>query len=374
MATAPSARPSLIPSFLALLVVIFFGYLLYSDLDPSRTEHTINPPIEIIDPPEQTPLTIITADEEAPNNEEITEQEAQVFVENLSPKTNKPITINEYNDQFVRPDSLIAIPELEYRSTTIEALLADKNLAANTPIILNFSSEEHSQTTLSDLARHIEDHTESITIITADEQKLTAPLADLLNRTDLNPDSEITLILEKKHHIKTHFVDLSTLEISPEQPLEAIISHGIQEISINEIIPTETQTSNTLFYLHRVTKNDVQGLWGIIQSGLIDKFRQGLLLEGISQNKDLIQAVIPADADEKLPSGLSSFLGKILSSKVNSSYIYNLKTKAIGFDANLIHPGQQLVLIHFSPEELKKIYQYFSDERNQETETFAITE
>lgn len=374
MSTAPSARPSLIPSFLALLVVIFFGYLLYSDLAPSRTEHTVNPPIEIIDPPEQTPLTIITADDEALNNEEITEQEAHVFVENLSPKTSKAITINEHDDQFVRPDSLIALPDLEYRTTTIEILLADKYLAADTPIILNFDSEEHSQTTLSDLALHIEDHTETITIITTDDKKLTAPLADLLNRTGLDQNSDITLILIKKHSIKTHFADLATLDISPAQPLEAVISHSIQELSLKEMIPESAQTADTLFYLHRVTKNDVQGLWGIIQAGLIDKFRQGLLLEGISQNKDLIQAVIPSDADEKLPSGLSSFLGKILSSKVNSSYIYNLKTKAIGFDANMIHPGQQLVLIHFSPDELKQIYQFFSEKRNHGTEAFAITD
>ena len=46
----------------------------------------------------------------------------------------------------------------------------------------------------------------------------------------------------------------------------------------------------------------------------------------------------------------------------------------MGRDSNVIHPGQQLVVIHFSPEELKQIYQFFSEQRNQETETFAITD
>jgi len=372
MATSRSSKPSLIPAFLALIVVIFFGYLLYTDLSPSRTEHTINPPIEIIDPPEQTPLTIITDTNETLNDEEIIEQEADIFVENLSPKTEKAIVLNEYSDQFVRPDSRISFPDLEHRNTTIASLLADKNLAPDTPITLKFSSEERSQTTLADLALHIEDYTEVITIITAEGDKLTAPLADLLNQEDLDPKALITLVLVKQHSIETRFSDIANIKISPSHSLVATINHGVQEISISEMLPKDAQTTDTLFYLHRVTENDVQGLWGIIQSGLIDKFRQGLRLKGVSQNKDLIQAVIPSDADEQLPSGLSSFLGKILNSKVDSSYTYNLKTRTIGFDANMIHPGQQVVLINFSPDELETIYQFFSEKRNKGTESFAI--
>ena len=373
MATA-SARPSLIPAFLALLAVMFFAYLIYSDLAPSRTtEHIINPPIEIIESPEQPSLTIIDH-VEPQNNEEIIAQEAQVFVANLSPKTNVPIVIDEYNDQFVRPDSIISLSDLEYRGTSIQALLMDENLADDTPITLNFNSEEHSQTTLTELAINIEDHYETITITTADHLTIIAPLADLLKREDLDQHSPITLILTRRHSVQTQFGEIANLKISPSQSLTATISHNVKELSINEIIPNDMQSDDALFYLHRVTENDIQGLWGIIQAGLIDKFRQGLRLNGIGQNKELIQAVIPADADEKLPSGFSSFLGKVLNSKVDNSYIYNFKTQAIGFDANMIHPGQQIVLIHFSPEELAQIYQFFSAKRNQGTETFAITD
>ncbi len=374
MATPASARPSLIPAFLALIVVIFFAYLLYSDLAPSRTiEHTITPPIEIIDTSEQPSLTIIDHIEPQ-NSAEITAQEALIFVANLSPQTDKPIVINEYNDQFVRPDSIISLSDLEHRGTSVQTLLMDENLADNTPITLNFSSEEHSQTTLAELALNIEDHYETITITTADNLTLIAPLVDLLKREDLDQHSPITLILTRRHSVQTQFGEIANLKISPSQSLTATISHNVTELSINEILPKEMSNNDALFYLHRVTEKDVQGLWGIIQAGLIDKFRQGLRLNGIGQNKELIQAVIPADADEKLPSGFSSFLGKILTSKVDSSYIYNIKTQAIGFNANMIHPGQQIVLIHFSPEELAQIYQFFSAKRNQGTQTFAITD
>jgi len=370
MATAPPAKPSLVPSFLALIVVLFFGYLLYSDLNPSRTEHTITPPIDIFEPP----LTILTDESDEPDElgSTVVEQEAKLFVENLSPKTDQPVIVNENNDQFVRSDSVIALPNLEQRSTTIQALLADNDLADDTVIILNFSSEERSQTTLSKLSDNIEDHTETITIISAEGERLTAPLVDLLSRKDLDQNALITLILNKQHSVKTRFADIADIEISPSQSLIATINHSIQELSIQDMLSATTQT-NDLYYLHRVTDRDVQGLWGIIQAGLIDKFRQGLRLEGVSRNKDLIQAVIPSDADEKLPSGLSSFLGKILATKVDTSYSYDLKSHGVNFDIDLVHPGQQLILIKFTPDELKEIYQFFSEKRNQGTETFAIT-
>lgn len=145
-----------------------------------------------------------------------------------------------------------------------------------------------------------------------------------------------------------------------------------QTLSVRNIIQDKQLPDDALFYAHLVTDKDVQGLWGIVQAGLIDKFRQGLHIKGVIPNKDMLQAVIPSDADEQLSSGFSSFLGKILSSKVNSSYIYNFETKKMGKDANSIHPGQQLIMIHFSPNELQHIYQFFSEKRNQDIETFAI--
>ena len=256
MAVVASAKPSLIPAIMALLVLVLFGYILFSDLRPSSsTEHDINPPIEILDSP--PPLTVI----EEPGDLLKKEQEAEAFVSQLAIATTEPINLDENNDQFVRHDSVIALAKTD-----------------------------------------------------------DAPLA------------------------------------------------------IKDIIQDDTMADDALFYVHSVTSKDVQGLWGIVQAGLIDKFRQGLRIRGVSQNKDMLQAVIPANADEQLPSGLSSFLGNILSNKVDSSYIYNLNTQQMGRDSNLIHPGQQLVVIHFSPEELKQIYQFFSEQRNQEIETFAITD
>lgn len=366
------SAPSLIPAFLALFIIILFGYLIYSDLESSRTEHSL-PPIEILDPPEQLPLTIIEDEPETLDSEQVIQQEAELFVEQLSPTTHSSIAINEGNDQFVRHNSLLTLPHVEQRTTSMTALLADPGLQADTPITLDFMTEKQTITTLEQLSNTIEDHTAPITIITADGQVISQPLADILNQQAIDINEEISLFEQQTHHIETTFSELTELKISPDQSLIANITLGANDIAVAELIPVNEQRSDALYYIHRVTDKDGQGLWGIIQTGLINKFREGLQIEGIKKNKELAQAIIPADADEKLPSGLSSFLGKILDNKVDNSYIYNFHTKVMGRNANIIHPGQQVILIEFSAEELASIYQFFSDKRNQGTESFAIT-
>lgn len=368
MATSFS-KPSLIPAFLALFVLGIIAYLLFTDLKPTRIEYNVSPAIEIID----TPLTIINPSAEAPNSEQITKQEAEIFVSNLA-TTEEFITINENEDRFVRHDSVIVLPDLEYVATTKKALIDDKRLNPDTPLTLKYMTHEKVETTLTKLNESVEDKTAIITIINADGKQISAALADLLSQKDLVLDSAITQIVSEKHRIETTVGDLKNISLANEQPLIATITHGSQAVTLKDITLTDSLEDDALFYLHRVTERDVQGLWGIVQTGLIDKFRHGLQIEGIALNKKLIQAIIPADADEKLPSGFSSFLGKILNNKVDNSFVYNLKTRSMGHDANLIHPGQQLILIHFSQIELKQIYQFFSDRRNQGIETFAITD
>jgi len=373
MVKLSAAKPSLVPAIMALMILVLFGYLLFTDSQPSRTEHTLNPPIEIIDP--QPPLTIIESVAPAPTSEEVTEQEAEAFVEALAtPQTQTAIMITEDKDQFVRHDGIISLPKLENRHTTIAELLADESLTPDTELTLSYIAKEKIPTTLIELAKTIEDHTVAITIITEDGTQLTAPLADLLNQGIVDASAAISYIKETKISTQLTIAELAQSDIALDQPLLATINHGSVEIAVKDIIQSGDLPDNALFYLHRVSERDEQGLWGIIQAGLIDKFREGLHIEGISRNKDLMQVTIPADADEQLASGLSSFLGIVLNNKVTSSYIYNFSTQTMGRDPNIIHPGQQLILIHFAANELKQVYQFFSAKRNQGIETFAVTD
>src|SRR6056297_3512505 len=128
MAKSARPAPSLIPAILALIVLIVLGYILFADLQPSRTEHTVNPPIEL----EQSELEII--DEEViksvPDQEQVMEEEASTFVDNLAPtpEEREAVTITEGQGDFVRHDGTIILPNLEQRNTTIDELLKDDSL------------------------------------------------------------------------------------------------------------------------------------------------------------------------------------------------------------------------------------------------------
>lgn len=372
MAKSSRPAPSLIPAILALIVLVVLGYVLFADLQPSRTEHTVSPPIEI----EEPELEIINEQAIAPaiDQQQITEQEATSFVDNLAPEPaeEQAVIITEQQGEFVRHDGMISIPDLEQRDTTVGELMQDKSLAADTPLTLEFTETEKITTTIQALDESTEDKTRVITLEEKDGSRRQAPLADLLKDKSLDNTAPVTVISEHQRTEQTTAGELAESGIAPSQKVIATIDHGVRELSVKDIVPSGELPDNALFYLHRVTEQDRQGLWGIIQSGLIQRFRQGLLLEGIARNKELVQVTIPYDADEPLPNGLSSFLGRILNQKVETSYIYNFSTKTMGHDPNLIHPGQQLILIHFSPEELKRIYQFFAEQRNEQAQSFGI--
>lgn len=372
MAKPVRPSPSLIPALLALLILVVIGYILFADLQPSRTEHTVSPPLELEEPVLET--VTIEDYEPTPERQQVMEEEAAIFVDRLAPtpEDQQVVSVTEQQGEFVRHDGTIAIPRLEHRNTTIGELQLDKTLAADTPLTLHFIEQERIHTTLEQLAKDRDDHHQIITIEQADGNRITAPLADLLNNDALDLAAAITLITEQKRTQQTTAGELAESDIDASQSVIATINHGIEELSVKDIVQSGELADNALFYLHRVTEADVQGLWGIIQQGLIHRFRQGLSLEGIASNRDLVRVTIPADADEPLPTGLSSFLGRILSQKVESSYIYNFSTQTMGHNPNLIHPGQQLILIHFKPNELKRIYLFFAEQRDEQAQSFAI--
>lgn len=372
MAKSARPAPSLVPAILALIILIVLGYILFADLQPSRTEHTVTPPIEIQEPE----LEVISEETIQPalDQQQVMEQEAETFIDKLAPEPaeQQSVTVTEQQGEFVRHDGIIAIPKLEHRDTTVGDLLKDKSLDADTPLTLHFVETEKATTTLQQLDETIEDKTQVITLEQPDGSSQRAPLADLLNDESLDKTAPVTVISEHKRSQQITAGELAESDLSPSQEVTATINRGIEEFSVKKIVQSGELPDNALFYLHRVTERDYQGLWGIIQSGLIQRFRQGMSLEGVAGNKDLVQVTIPADADEPLPSGLSSFLGRILNQKVESSYIYNFNTHTMGEDPDLIYPGQQLILIHFSPAELKRIYLFFAEQRNERAQSFAI--
>lgn len=127
------------------------------------------------------------------------------------------------------------------------------------------------------------------------------------------------------------------------------------QIRLKELLNNPDNPAGTLFYIHGVSSSDQQGLWGIIQHGLIDTFAEGIQLKS-----QLISADIPQQADERLPNSTSSFLGSILDKKVKDTYVYNYHKGILGRNPNIITPGQELIVVTFNPDELIEIYTHFA--------------
>lgn len=141
------------------------------------------------------------------------------------------------------------------------------------------------------------------------------------------------------------------------QNSESAVSAAQQQVVQQQVRQLQQNSDGSLFYVHSVTTDDAQGIWGVVQTGLKDRFARGLGMKRDEQTK-IFQVDIPTDADERV-NKRSSFLGKVLHQKVRQSMVYNQKNGKIGVNPDVIFPGQELVIIEFKPDELISIYEYF---------------
>lgn len=128
-------------------------------------------------------------------------------------------------------------------------------------------------------------------------------------------------------------------------------------LRLQELLNNPNQAADEIFYIHSVRNSDQQGLWGIIHQGLIETFTRGIRIEDRSR---LLSAHIPTDADEPLADQRSSWLGHLLKRKVEETWVFNYQQGLLGRNPNVIHPGQQLVIVRFSEDELIDIYNHFT--------------
>ncbi|SEQ11849.1 hypothetical protein SAMN03080615_00506 [Amphritea atlantica] len=164
----------------------------------------------------------------------------------------------------------------------------------------------------------------------------------------------------KEGDAKTYGINLEQIGNSLHPQHKAVPTSQLplaDQVRLKELLNNPDNPAGTLFYIHGVSDADKQGLWGIIQSGLIDTFAKGIQLKA-----QLISADIPQEADERLPNSTSSFLGSILDQKVKDTYVYNYHKGILGQNPNLITPGQELIVVTFSQDELIDIYNHFAQQ------------
>lgn len=182
-----------------------------------------------------------------------------------------------------------------------------------------------------------------------DPQNAHAVIAEATNGTTSGSDSTFAVDPTRLNVISTG------KKHSPSSQPQSNLNLANQ-IKLNELLDDPDNAAKNVYFIHAVNTGDDKGLWGIIQQGLIRTFTEGLKLPG---QETTVFAEIPHDADERLNNQKSSFLGRILQNKVQRTYIYNYQKGILGENPNLIKPGQQLVIVTFSEQELIGIYNHF---------------
>ena len=115
-----------------------------------------------------------------------------------------------------------------------------------------------------------------------------------------------------------------------------------------------------IFYVHAVTPEDRQGIWGIIQKAVTENFARGVRLT-IEGRTDTYRIAVPLRADEMLADRSSSTLGLMIHRKSGETIIYNRELGRLTLDPDVtIYPGNELVIVGFKPEELIELFKHLA--------------
>lgn len=293
------------------------------------------------------------------------EKEAVEHIEALKGELSKPIDL-ERADHFVDAKTVLSKKDRRIITTTPRTLLEDLSVGAKSEIKVLIEEEKTSITTPRELIENRTIHPDTpIRILKEGGVVMETTPRKLMADPSITPDTPIKIIEKVERVAVTTPEELRKTAPTPDTPVKIIVEEPGKTITLSELIAEGKDLQKDTFYVHSVTRGDVQGIWGIIQHGLMNQFLQGIpmtVAAGAPQEKRLILK-IPEDADERQNSGYSSFLGKILDRKTRESYVYNHESGLMGRNPDYIFPGQELVISRFSQEELVEIYKHFKQSR-----------
>ena len=184
---------------------------------------------------------------------------------------------------------------------------------------------------------------------------------EALKRILAEPEKPISLIKTVRYFEVVTLRELLDTEVDTDTFLNVVRRpYRIEAATLADLLQRKkAENPDTIFYLHTVQPTDEQGIWGIVQYGIIDNFARGVALKR-GEKMETYTVQIPRHADERLDDQSSSFLGKLIDHKTKDSYVYNYRDHRMGRNPDRIYPGQELVIINFEPEELTAIYTHFA--------------
>lgn len=289
------------------------------------------------------------------------DQEARGYINDISNTELEPVPVQKA-DNFVRGNQIISlIPDESIETTTTAKLLADPKIKPGTPITVVRTTEQIEVTTPENIIKQAGGGLDRTVRVLENDDVRETTVGELLNTYKNNPKQPISIV-KKEQHLEI----LTAKELEEENATSSdapirIIRHpyGLESTTVGELLMKDKSVDkDSVFYIRTVKDSDSQGIWGIIQHGLIDNFARGIAIRR-GENINTYQVDIPADADEVRQDRASSYLGKVLYGKVKESWVYNYALGKMGRNPSLIHPGQEIIIIHFSTDELVDIYKHF---------------
>lgn len=292
------------------------------------------------------------------------EAEAESFVETLTEVDPEPVAV-ESADHFVTGEQSIALltPDI-VEETTAEALRADNTLEPNTPITAVKAIEQVESLTPEKLIAESGGNLERTIIVLQNDEPVEVTVKQVLESQATNPEQLISVVKTVRHYQITTPEDLLAeldLTVQGEQLIGIIREpYRLEKATILDLLTQEQLLDpDAIFYVRTVRDTDHQGIWGIVHGGLISNFSRGVAVRR-GEEIDTYQVEIPPLADEVLANQQSSYLGRLIYGKTNRSYVYNFLENRMGRNPDELNPGQEIVIIKFSAEELISIYKHFS--------------
>jgi hypothetical protein len=290
------------------------------------------------------------------------EKEAAQRIEDVREESTESIDVKRA-DHFISAETVLSKKDEKIILTTPKALLEDAGLEPRSEIKVLVQEEKTIITTPRELSRQGTIHPDTpIRILKEDGQVMETTPREILADPSITPDTPIKIIETVEKVIITTPEELQKTVPSPETPIRVVMEQPEGTLTLSELLPEEGLEEDT-FYVHAVTPGDVQGIWGIIQHGLMDRFLEGIPVRTVGHPpKDRVLTLkIPEDADEPTADGHSSYFGTILKRKTEECYVYNYTNGRMGRNPDYIWPGQELVISRFSKKELVDIYRHFAE-------------
>ncbi|MFO1436292.1 MAG: hypothetical protein U1F34_08095 [Gammaproteobacteria bacterium] len=347
-------------SFLATIaIVVLLAIAAYFFLQRQDAKQVNSPTPAPALTPAPSPQTLSNSTSVASVPAKSLDAEARDYVRDISALTSQPIAGNQA-DNFVQRDQTInLVPLAETDNVTAKELRSNTALKPETPLTIIRDVDQIEIVTASKLRSKGIDPAQPLRVLENDKI-IETTVGAVLSQHANDPEVPITVVKRVEQVQSTTVGELNADKtLADDAQLKLVRGRqGLESATVAELMMGSDSNTDTIYYVRTVKDTDRQGIWGIIQYGLMDNFARGIAIRR-GEKFDTYRVNIPRNADERMANSGSSFLGQLIDEKTRGSHIYNLQQGRMGTNPNVIHPGQELLIIGFSPEELVNIYKHF---------------